>query len=54
MLGWVMLTGGGVLMLTPMYLNPLTGVNGMTLLGIVLAVAGTAKLLTDREQNETP
>lgn len=51
MLGWVMLIGGGVLMLTPMYLNPVTGVNGMTLLGIVLAVAGAAKLLTDRKEN---
>ena len=48
MMGWVMFLGGGVLALTPMYLDPLAGINGLTLMGIVLVVAGFSKLLTDR------
>jgi len=46
---WLMLLGGGALMLTPMYLNPLAGINGMTLLGIVITMTGFTKLVTDRK-----
>lgn len=48
MTGWVMFLGGGALMLTPMYLNPVAGINGLTLIGIVLTISGFTKLATDR------
>lgn len=51
MMGWAMFLGGGVLALTPMYLNPLAGINGLTLLGIVLVVTGFTKLATDGRKN---
>lgn len=47
MMGWLMFLGGGALMLTPMYLNPLAGINGLTLIGIVLLMTGFTKLVTD-------
>lgn len=40
MTAWGLLIGGGILVVTPMFLNPVAGVNGMTLVGIVLVVAG--------------
>tara|TARA_R110000822_G_scaffold33298_2_gene95100 strand:+ start:304 stop:441 length:138 start_codon:yes stop_codon:yes gene_type:complete len=45
-----MLVGGGILMLAPMYLNPTAGINGLTLIGIVVAIAGATKLITDERK----
>lgn len=50
-MSWAMVITGGVLMLTPMYLNPTMGINGMTLLGIIIAVAGVSKAVTEGKQN---
>jgi hypothetical protein len=46
-----MLVGGGILMLAPMYLNPTAGINGLTLIGIVVAITGATKLVTDGRNN---
>lgn len=42
--GWLLLIGGGLLLVTPGYLDPYTPINGLTLIGLVLVVVGTLRL----------
>ena len=43
-LAWLMIIAGGVMVVTPGMLDPLNApINGLTLLGIILAVAGVIR-----------
>jgi hypothetical protein len=51
MFSWSLIIVGGILTLLPMYVNPTVGINGLTLLGIVVLVAGVSRALTERKDN---
>jgi len=44
-IGWLLLIVGGALVVTPGMFDPFAPVNGMTILGLVLVVTGTLKLV---------
>jgi len=47
-MGWLFLIGGGVAVVTPGMLNPYAPINGLTIIGLVLVVAGTMRLMRGR------
>ncbi len=47
-MGWALMVTGGLVMVTPGILDPFTPVNGLTLIGFVLVVAGTMSLMGRR------
>ena len=44
MTGWALLIIGGLALVTPGYIDPYSPINGLTLIGLVLVVAGTLRL----------
>jgi hypothetical protein len=47
-MGWVLMIAGGVAVVTPGMVDPFAPINGLTIIGLVLVVAGTMRLTRGR------
>jgi hypothetical protein len=47
-MGWLMLIGGGLLTVTPGFVNPYAPITGLTILGLAFLAAGVWKLTSPR------